>query len=244
MPVPCHAAAGRRARAPASSPASPSATAERINSSTYAGGVCACVCVCVYVCVCVCACVRACVRVCVRACVRACVRVRYDTIQAGAQAGAQAGRDRVDEERRLAAAQVVHAVACGSAVSGTRVQHPCLSCTPPHSHGPRTPRAHTPAVAAARGPTGRGRGRSTRVRHARLTHAVLLAARTVRHKPEAADHVREVADGRRRSLAHPCVKAHRSAAPQPLLPQAAARSSYVCATSRTRIRNQPSLIRK
>ncbi len=87
-----------------------------------------CVCVCVCVCVCLCVCVRVYVCVCARVC---------DTIQAGAQAG----RDHVDEERRLAAAQVVHAVACGSTVSGTRVQHPVYRAHP-RPHSPRTI-AHT-----------------------------------------------------------------------------------------------------
>jgi hypothetical protein len=49
------------------------------------------------------------------------------------------------------------------------------------------------------------------------------------------------ARGCRRSppQSRPSLRAHRSAARQPLLRQAAARSSYVCATSRTLIRNQP-----
>ena len=169
MPCQCHVAAGRRARAPASSPASPSATAERINSSTYTGGACVCACVCV-------------------------IRVR------GTQARRHA--DHVDEERRLAAIQVVHAVACGSTVSGTR--NTPVYRAHPRTHSPRT-LAHT-----------RRRCRWTRShrpwpraeysRTACTTHSCgRFSARTVRHKPEAADQVREVADDRHRSLGHPCV---------------------------------------
>ena len=117
-------------------------------------------------------------------------------------------------------------------------QHP-LSCTPPHTHA----HSHTHAGgAAACDPAGRGRGRSTRVRRARLAHAIVSLARTVRHKPEAADQVREVADDRRRSLGHPCVPTapphgSRCCRKQPLVPRTYAQLAvHLFANSRTLIR--------
>jgi hypothetical protein len=88
------------------------------------------------VCVCACACVCVCVRACVCVCVCACDAIRYRL------ARRPAGRDRVDEERRLAAAQVVHAVACGSTVSKWYASATPLSIVHPRPRGPRT-LAHT-----------------------------------------------------------------------------------------------------
>ena len=161
-----------------------------------------CVCVCVCVCVCLCVCVRVYVCVCARVC---------DTIQAGAQAG----RDHVDEERRLAAAQVVHAVACGSTVSKWYASATPLSIVHPRPRGPRT-LAHTrrpwpldavpPAVAEG--------GVLAYGVHDSLIREFQRADRSAQTRSGGSG-----ARGCRRSppQSRPSLRAHRSAARQPLL---------------------------
>jgi hypothetical protein len=194
--MPCHAAAGRRARAPASSPASPSATAERINSSTYAGAVCACVSV--RVCVCVCVCV-----------------IRYR------QAGRQAGPC-----RRITAA------GCGSgSTRGCLRQSPVAApyrahsrthagggrCTRSHRPWPRVEYSRTACTAHSCGGFG-GADRSAQTRSGGS------GARGCRRSPPQSRPSLRQSPPLRRTAAVAAA-------------QAAARSSYLCATSRTLIHN-------